>query len=165
MINKDELVVLKGTDKITMGQDIFKPHHFYRHSIMPTGHLVWGVHFTNTEFYTHFELAHTRVLRDFTAIGILPPVNPQPISKTLFTHLADIHVYGTGRKALKVWYFGTKQCRYGFYPMQGNQRENQAECYQYYCDLISGDMTALDDKEVKFGNCGIPLVYSELRIS
>ena len=160
----ENLVVLKGTEPVYMNTGVVKPNHFYRHIELSEGkrkeHLVFGFVFSDKEFNDLFELAHTRVLRDFKAIGILPE-SGKPISKSAFTKLADIREYGK----LRVWYFRNSRERiYGFYPMQGNKIENAIECYRWYLDLINGKMDSLDDGDVKFGNCGIPLAYGGLRV-
>lgn len=107
------------------------------------------------------EFTHERVLSDFRAIGILTDKN-KPISKSLFANQADIHGYGK----LNIWIFRNSRERiYGFYPMQGTRKEQLAECYAWYLELVNGDLTSLDNTDVCFGNCGIPLVYGNLRVS
>lgn len=164
-MNTENLVVLKSALTVTKGHTIFKANHFYRSLPDKKGSVIFGEWFDNREIKCLFELAHDRVLRDFKAIGILTE-DGKPISKSLFTKLADIYTFGNGRKALKVWYFRSgRECIYGFYPMQGNQKENQTECYEWYLDIVKGNMEPIDNKDVMFGNCGIPLAYGALRIS
>lgn len=107
------------------------------------------------------EFTHERVLSDFKAIGILTEKN-KPISKSLFSNQADKHTYGK----LCIWIFRNSRERiYGFYPMQGTKKEQLAECYAWYLELVNGDLTSLVDEDVCFGNCGIPLQYGKLRVS
>ncbi len=107
------------------------------------------------------EFTHERVLSDFRAIGLLTDKN-KPISKTLFANQADIHGYGK----LNIWIFrNSRELIYGFYPMQGTRKEQLAECYAWYLELVNGDLTSLENTDVCFGNCGIPLVYRKLRVS
>lgn len=164
-MNKENLVVLKGSTQLEFKTDIIKPNVYYRCiDIGKKQYLVYGIVFSHKKFKELFEFAQDRVLRDFKDLGILNEDNT-PVSKSLFTNQADIHTYGTGRKALKVWYFRNSCERiYGFYPMQGSKVENQKECYQMYLDIINGDVESLDNEDVKFGNCGIPLSYGSLRI-
>ena len=162
-MNKTNLVMVETP--IERGTTTFKKNNFYRHIVLENNlHLINGETFTNKEFDRLFILAIDRVKADFKKIGILGE-NDKPISKSLFTRVADIHTYGSGRKGYKIWYFrGGKDLIYGFYPMQSNQRENQRECYQWYLDILNGEVDCLDERDVCFGNCGIPLSYSRLRI-
>jgi hypothetical protein len=117
------------------------------------------------EFKSLFENAIDRVKNDWKQIGILGE-NDKPISKSLFTKLADIHIFGYGTRAMKVWYFSNgRGSIYGFYPMQGTKIENQKECYEYYLDILNGKCEHLDERSVCFGNSGYPLSYTRLRIS
>lgn len=85
------------------------------------------------------------------------------VSFASFKKIVDIHTYGHGRKALKVMYIGVKENRFGFYPMQGNKADNLKECYEYYVRLFEGNFEVVDEEDVRWGNCGIPLAYSGLR--
>ncbi len=160
-MNKENLVVLKGSIQLEFETDVIKPNVYYRCvAIQKKEYLVYGIIFSHDKFNELFEFAQDRVLRDFKELGILKEDNT-PVSKSLFTKEADIHEYGK----LKVWYFrNTRERIYAFYPMQGSKIENQKECYQMYLDIINGDVESLDNKDVKFGNCGIPLTYDSLRI-
>lgn len=165
-MKSENLVILKGDKPVTFETDILKPNIFYRCiDIGEQEFMVYGIVFSAKKFMELFEYAHTRILRDFKTLGILGE-NDKPISKSLFTKLADIHDFGRGRNKLKVWYFmKSTSLIYGFYPMQGTKAENQNECYQWYLDIINGNMESIDDKDVMFGNCGIPLSYKGLRVS
>jgi len=37
--------------------------------------------------------------------------------------------------------------------------------YGWYLELINGNMESIDNEDVVFGNCGIPIKYGKLRIS
>jgi hypothetical protein len=160
------LVVLKEALSVTKDSTTFKPNYHYRHIDFKNGvHVVNGEDFTDTEFNSLFESAIDRVKNHWKEIGILGE-NNKPISKSLFTKLADIHIFGYGTRAMKVWYFSNRRgCIYGFYPMQGTKIENQKECYQYYLDILNGNYDPLDEQNVCFGNSGYPLSYTRLRIS
>lgn len=165
MKNLNNLVILATALQATKGTTSFLANRFYRHSVLEKNlHLVYGETFTQVEFDSLFINAIDRVKADFKKIGILG-ADEKPISKSLFTKLADIHTYGSDRKGYKIWYFrGARDLIYGFYPMQGTKKENQTECYQWYLDILNGNHECLDDRDVCFGNCGIPLSYSKLRI-
>ena len=160
-----KLVVLKSAISANIGNTNFKAHRFYRHVNLNNGyHIVNGEPIHENDFKALFMDAIERVKSDWRMIGILGE-NNEPISKSLFTKLADIHQYGNGKNNTKIWFFrNTRDCIYGFYPMQGNKVENQNECYQYYIDILNGDYEPLDDEDVCFGNCGAPLRYEKLRI-
>ena len=166
-MNKTDLVVLKGGfNSILQGVETLYPNKFYRHCDMGDGnHLVYGCLFTSNEFNLYFEYAHDRVMRDFKTIELLK-ANNQPINKTSFKRLVDIHGYGYGRNTKHIWFFrSSRNCIYGFYPEHGlNKREQLNECYRMYNELVNGFVDCLDDGGVKFGNCGIPLIYDELRV-
>jgi hypothetical protein len=164
-MDRTDLVVLKGLESVQFKTDTLNPHRYYRHIQIEDQHMVFGIIFDDDKFNDLFEFAHDRVIRDFQKIGILGS-NLKPISKSLFAKLADIHTYGYGRKNVyHVWYFrNTRECIYGFYPMQGNKKSQLNECYEYYLDLVNGNVESLDVCDVRFGNCGIPLVYDKLRI-
>lgn len=161
-MNIENLVVLK--DALTVEKGHFAPNKFYRCLPDGKGFLIHGEWFTKAEYNSLFETVHGRMMSQFEALGLI--VNGLPVSKTKFTKLADIHEYGTGRKALKVWYFkNTRDVIWGFYPMQGNKTENAAECYEMFTELVGGCMDAIDSGDVAFGNCGLPLAYRALIIA
>lgn len=161
----ENLVVLHSAIQATKGFTVYRANHFYR--CIPDsdtlGFLINGEWFNKQEYNSLFETAQTKILRDFEAMGLL--VNGKPISKSAFVKQADIHQYGNGRNNLKIWYFrNSRECIYGFYPMRGTKAENTNQCYQWYLDIINGNMECVDEHDVMFGNCGIPLAYGELRI-
>lgn len=168
-MKKENLVILKGTEKQEFNTGNILPNKHYRCiSITDNGitqYLVYGFVFDEETYNRLFELSHTRVMRDFKTLGIVTE-NGKPISKSLFTKEADKHKYGTWKNALQIWIFrSSRELIYGFYPTQGTKLEAQKECYQWYLDIINGNVESLDDEDVVFGNCGIPLKYGKLRIS
>lgn len=164
-MKKNELVTLRPniTSAIFYGIS-FKPNQFYRCEPEGQGYLIFGTYITKME-HKAFETAHERVMRDWKELGLLTS-NGKAISKTAFKKLADIHTYGTGYGALKVWYFrNTRERIYAFYPSGGQTAKAQAyETYEYYLALIAGEMDPLDNEDVMFGNCGIPLNYRGLSV-
>jgi len=161
-----KLVVLKAALSATKGITKYEANYFYRCMESNGGYIVFGEYFDKREFDSLFMDAIEWVKNHWKQIGLLGE-NDKPISKTAFMKLADIHVYGYRRKnSMKIWYFrNDRNCIYGFYPMSGTVKQNQLECYQWYLDILNGDYEPLDDKDVCFGNCGIPLSYSKLRIN
>ena len=95
-------------------------------------------------------------------IGLV--VDGKPISKSKFAKMADIHTYGTGRNALKVLYFGSKDNTFAFYPPQDTKPEIINISYDYYLDCFTEMKQEFLDGNVCWGNCGIPLQYGELRV-
>jgi hypothetical protein len=168
-MKKENLVILKGTEKQVFQTATIQPNKHYRCIRLTESkrseYLVYGIVFDENDFNRLFELSHTRVMRDFKTLGIVTE-NGKPISKSLFTNLADKHKYGTWKNALQIWLFrSSRELMYGFYPMQGTKLEVQKECYQWYLDIVNGNMESIDDEDVMFGNCGIPISYGKLRIS
>lgn len=164
-----DLVVLKTALKATKNQTDYRANVFYRCCVEPNGYLIHGEFFTKKEFDSLFEYVYDRVMRDFKELGMLGADN-KPISRNKFNKLASVHTYGRGRKALKIYYFykDTHVKIYGFYPSQGTKAENLQECYQWYLDIVSGNVEPLDgrfNRDVVFGNSGIPLAYGDLRLS
>ena len=159
-----ELVVLKSALTATKGETIFKANYFYRCMKVENGYIVYGELFDEREFKSLFEDAISKVVKDFVKIGLLTE-NGVRLSKTAFTKLADIHTYGYGSNKMYIWYFrGSKDCIYGFYPMQRTMAKRQKECYQWYLDVLNNQYEPLDECNICFGNCGTPLNYSKLRI-
>ncbi len=164
-IRKDNLVVLKegvSTFKTDASQTEFKPNTFYR-SIELTNEdirqiLVFGVIFS-TDFDDIFELAQTRILRDFEQLGII--VNGKLISRTAFGKLLNIHQYGRGRSGFKIGYIYThpKELLYGFFPyFIGETKLTTIKvAYQNVFNIVEGGMNCVDEHIVQFGNCGIPI--------
>lgn len=160
-----DLVTLHTALEATKGETKFRKDIFYRHVDYGNGnHVVNGEDFTDVEFNSLFEDAITKVKRDWIEIGLLKP-NGSPISKNAFKNLADIHRYGYGRKTLKVLAFRkTRDKIYAFYPDIINIEQTINECYRWYLETINGNTSFLDDKMICFGNCGMPLTYSKLKI-
>jgi hypothetical protein len=158
------LVVLKSNQFIKIGDSGFEPNKFYRFSHLDSKNvLVYGESMTLKKFESNFEFAWVKVMRDFKSLGMLKADN-SPISKTSFKKLADIHTYTGGSRTLRIWFFrNTRDCIYGFYPMKDTLQNELNECYEWYLQLVCGNMDSLDDENVMFGNCGLPLTYGRLR--
>jgi len=158
-----ELVVLKTAITATKGNTIFKANHFYRCIEVDNGYVVFGEWFDKREFDSLFEDAMAKVMRDWLSIGLLKK-DFKPISKNAFKELADVHF--CGRRSLKVLYFkNSRECIYGFYSTYVQKEEAIKEAYEWYLETLNGNYDHLDSTSICFGNCGIPLVYSKLRIN
>ena len=161
-MDKTSMVILKGTESGL----VYEPNKFYRHCLdvdYDFPHMIYGASITKEAFNEYFEYAHERIMRDWTKMNLV--VDGKPVTKKEFKELADVHTYGSGRKNLKIIFFGaTKDCRYGFYPMQGSKAANLNEAYNMYLDTINGNMEYIDDKDIQFGNTGIPIGYGDLRV-
>jgi hypothetical protein len=163
-IEVDNTLVVLKSDKLTrVGNSNFLPNKFYRFSHLDSKTcLVYGEPITPKVFGLMFEFAWVKVMRDFKSLGMLKADN-SPISKAAFKKLADVHTY-TGSRTLRIWFFrNTKDCIYGFYPIKDTLQNELNECYEWYLQLVGGIMDSLDDENVMFGNCGIPLSYRGLR--
>ena len=162
-----ELVILKETKSTGKETDI-KPNHFYRCMVVDGGYLICGEYVTKRIAETVYENAIDRIVRDFKQLGLLNADNTK-LSKTEFKKLASVHKYGKGKHAMRIIAFqcvNEKNDRilYGFYPMTGNLTEVFNECYQMYLDTVFGNTEHIDNDDIQFGNCGIPISYNSLRV-
>lgn len=173
IISKNDLVILKeGVSTFEEGQVEFKPNTFYRSIILSNGNhkevLVYGVVFVNENFDNIFEFAYDKVIRDFKLCGLIKP-NGKPISKTAFGKLADIHSYTSYRTKSGLYkaFFYT-QVKRGIYAFESSFKETKRSflntVYSYFICVINGNMDFIDNNLIQFGNCGIPLTFSDLRV-
>ena len=171
-MKKENLVTLKRPiNFLAHGHSTFKRYQYYR--CIPDvidnetkGYIIYGEYFTLEEYAQHFDLAYDRIIADFKALGLVDSQG-KAVSKTAFKKLADIHTYSNGRKAgtYHIWYFRDSRERiYGFYPMQGNQKDTLNELYDYLLQVCNEDMTPVDEKDICFGNRGIPIGYGILSV-
>lgn len=169
-MKKENLVILKGKSTlISQCGTRIEPNKNYRCiEVSDETHsefLVYGIVFDEKAFKELFVYLHDIVMSEFNDIGLLD--NMKPISKAQFKERASIHQYGRGKDMLNVMYFYTnpKECIYGFYPQF--QGDSKAKClenaYEMYKDLLNGEMDDFDCKDIQRGNCGIPLIYGDLR--
>lgn len=162
-----DLVVLKDNDIVTQGNTTFKPNRFYRICEQGKGYIIYGEYFDKKSAETLFQEVNLRIGKDFKKVGLLGQYSER-LTKTAFGKLADIHVYGKGRHAMKVLIFmsvdnGNKTI-YGFFPNSGTRAEVIAESYNMYIDTCNGNMEHIDNGDIQFGNCGIPMSYGKLRV-
>lgn len=104
-----------------------------------------------------------QVNQKFEELGLL--VQGQPVSFNRFKYLCDIHTYGKGSRKLYIFFVGhPKENMFAFYPPTVNKVESLKIAYDYYLDTVLTEMKQeYLDKNVMWGNKGIPLSYSELR--
>jgi hypothetical protein len=159
-----DLVILHTALEATKGETKFVKNHLYRHIDFENGnHVICGEPFTDVEFKSLFEDAMDKVKRDWIEIGLLKQ-NGSKISKNAFKELADVHEYGSGRKTYKVLYFRkTKDIIYGFYPVLANKSDSINQAYEWYLQTLNNNYEYLDDRDICFGNMGVPLSYTKLR--
>lgn len=159
-----ELVTLHTALEATKGHTKFRKNYFYRHVLVDGTHIVNGENFTDIEFKSLFEDALAKIVRDWVKIGLLTE-NGEKISKTAFSKLADIHDYGIGRNTVKVLYFrNSKDSIYGFYPELKSIKGCINKSYEWYLQTLNNEYKFLDNDDICFGNCGVPLTYSKLKI-
>lgn len=163
-IRKADLVVLKeGVKGFDTERTTFKANTFYRSIFLENeSHvevLIHGEIFVNDSYSDNFELAHTRILRDFETIGIVE--NNKLVSKTAFGKLCNIHTYGGSRNGLKIAFIYThpKELMYGFFPYfrGGNKKQVILDAYNEAQSIVDGNLTSIDRHIVQFGNQGLPL--------
>jgi hypothetical protein len=106
------------------------------------------------------KLPFEQIIPKLTELGLVKDGNP--VSFAAFKKIADAHPYGR-RHYIYVIYVGTKENRFGFYPPRTNKVESVKIAYGYYLDLFSEMKQEWLDGNVKWGNCGISLMYSGLR--
>ena len=173
MERKDYLVYLKKDNsnitKMKLSTE-FKHHKPYRClELSEKGQvemLVNGEIFSKYLFDKLFVYVLDKVKIDFEFLGLT--VNDKPISKTAFNKLADVHTYGKGKNALRVVFFNgfnkDKLC-YGFYPRFSGDNKTIVlqDAYTNFTKFLNGNSNGFDNDMIQFGNCGIPLSYSDLR--
>jgi hypothetical protein len=165
--NENTLVILKSLTPVIFETDRFSPNTFYRCVCVSEGsnvqYMVYGIIFDEKTFNDTFEFGHTKVMIDWSLIGLVGE-NNKPISKTAFIKKADIHSYAR----LRIWFFGglngDTRFNYGFYPYIDTKPKTAIECYKNYLDTVNGDMIHFDSKDIQYGNCGIPLSYNDLKV-
>jgi hypothetical protein len=168
-MNKNNLVLIKGSEGFNFNHTDFKTHINYRSIRNSDGSFViYGEHFSKEEFNDKFEFSIDRVLRHWLEISLLKE-NGKPINFTNFGKLTDIHTYTgyfNGKKTKKriLFFRNNREISYGFYPLNVTKLNDVRESYQMYLDTVNGNPIHLDNDDIQFGNCGIPLSYSYLRI-
>jgi len=165
------LVVLKENKELLLETDLFKPHHHYR--CLPltengiTEYMVYGIVFDQQGFDKYFELSNKRLLRDFKSIGLLKD-NGKPLSKKAFLEQAYITKYASRTRVRDYgfnFYVYPSECMYRFSSLYSGTKVGQLkDVYEYYLEILNNNLNSLDSGLVQFGNCGIPLTNTSLRI-
>lgn len=169
-MDKSNLVILKGSNELKLGFDTLTPNKFYRclkdSENGATSYFVYGINMSEEFFEAYFELAYDRIIRDWKSIGVIG--SDGIITKKVFCEMADVHTYGKQTNNMRIMYFGGKDCIYGFYPPFNENKVKQLDhMYRWYKEVvICGEyaMQYFDNREIQFGNCGIPLTFSDLRV-
>ena len=167
-MDQNNLVILKDeTNSFKMGETQFNRHKFYRCiEDGVDGYTVYGEHFTTDEFNLHFEFAYDKIMRDFQSIGLVNPMTLKPVSKKTFKELANIHTFTGGKGLYRAYFYN--DVHVALYSFESSFRENKKtfiDCvYSHFINLCDGEMSAVDNKLIQFGNAGIPLSFSNLRI-
>jgi len=94
-------------------------------------------------------------------LGLMGIDNNKPLSYSGFKNRASVHKYGKNYKVVFVGH--PRQNLFGFYTMYGPDSDVMKEAYDMYVSLVKGDMTGYNEGDIQWGNCGIPISYSELR--
>jgi hypothetical protein len=167
-MNKENLVVLKGNEALKLQTDTMYPNKYYRCLKASENdnvqYCIYGIIFDQEGFDKYFEFAYDRIMRDWERIGLLK--NGKAISKTAFKELANVDTYGKKNRNLRIIFFGLpKECMYGFYPPFCENKSKQLDnMYQWYGNVINASpycMSYFDGESIQFGNCGIPIVYTD----
>jgi len=169
-MKKEDLVVLKGNVEVTFECSVMKPHSHYRCAKISenniTQYMVYGTIFDEVKFNELFEFSQIRLLRDFKELGLVTN-NGRPLSKNQFNEKANIHVYGKKRQKFYRFYFykNPKESLYMFEALFIGVKQIQLlDAYTNYTSIFLGNMESLDNGLTQFGNCGLPLSNTNLRI-
>ena len=108
-------------------------------------------------------MTNKEIVAKFKAIGLLTPAGTA-ILYSAFKNRCTIQKYGKGRKQLKIVFVGVPNTNlFGFYVYTDTDPIVMKEAYDLYKMLINRDMTPFNDKDVQWGNCGMPTEYHNLR--
>ena len=152
-------------DTHSIRHTIFKSNTNYRVSVDADGKgcIVHGEWMTMRTFKKHFIEYIPLLQARLKCLGLMDISTGSPLNKTGFKNRLDIHDYGRGANKLKVLYLGTKENKFAFYPMRGNNTQAINECYDMYVGLVNGKFEDVDSGDIMWGNCGIPLAYGRIR--
>jgi hypothetical protein len=87
----------------------------------------------------------------------------KPVSYSAFKNRASIHRYGKSSKYKIVFIGQPKQNLFGFYVSYDVDSQAMKEAYEMFVNLVKGNMADYLRDDVQWGNCGIPLVYQNIR--
>lgn len=176
-MNKFSLVYIKETNGGFTNIGIpFKPHTPYRCMIAEDNDekefLVYGEVFDEKTFNELFEFAYNRIMRHFETLGLVHISTNggiKPIGKKEFIERGYAVKYGKGKDSFWTLYYYThpKELMYRFSPTfsGGSKAVQMTNLYNDFIELVNGNLQAIDDNEIEFGNCGLPLgQYKELDV-
>jgi hypothetical protein len=116
------------------------------------------------------EMTVKNINKSFKKLGLITD-SGKPISLTGFRNRSNIHTYGKGANKKKILFVGhPKENMWGFYFETLPDPDYSKKAFEVMKDLIKGNLqwleTGLYGKPfVQWGNCGIPIVYGNLRKS
>ena len=163
MLGKKDLVVLKGIDDFMIGHTEFNVGQHYRASILGKNDIVvYGEPFSSADFDNMFEFYQDKVIRDWKRVGLIKE-NGKPITRKRFRDLLIINKYNNSKHSMRIFslYVNGRE-KYAFYPLSGTLEMNYKEMYQWYLDILSGDVSSLDNDEILFGNTPLPPQYGKI---
>ena len=169
-MNKDNIVVLKGDKALEFQTDTMYPNTFYRCLEVAENnnkqYCIYGIIFDQVGFDKYFEFGYDKIIRDWLSIGLIES-NGKLISKSKFKSLANVHTYGKVLNNNRIILFGIpNKCLYGFYPMYSENKSKQLDAtYEWAKQTFIGNMRYIDQDSIQFGNCGIPIVSGNLRVT
>jgi hypothetical protein len=160
-MDKNSLVILRGSKDLNLGTDTFTPNKAYRclESVENTknGYIVYGIWFSKSEFNKNFEFAYDRIVRDLVGIGLI--INNKVVSKNKFKQMADVHQYkGYRVKPFYIAFFKGVDILYGFYPcFRESKTDTLNYTYENLVKFFEGDLYPVDQDFIQLGNKGIPI--------
>ena len=165
-MDKKSLVLLKGSNRLVLGDSTFAPLVPYRCVEVETNgvleYIVYGERFTERQFQLTFDYLYDIVMLHLNRYDLVKDYL-KPISFTKFISLANIHEYGRRNSCHRIYFFGVRDFLIGFYTTKAPKKDNNKEAYKMYLDFINGDVTDFDNGFIQLGNCGIPIGYGDLR--
>ena len=107
------------------------------------------------------KLSNEQLIDKLKDLGLVNIETNKPISYSGFKNRSTIFKYG--KKYKTVFVGQPKQNLFGFYTMWGNDTEVMKEAYDMFVSLVKGDMSYYNDKDIQWGNAGMPLEYGNLK--
>lgn len=102
------------------------------------------------------------ILVKLTDIGLA--IEDKPVPLKAFSNRCTIMKYNKGRNQLKIVFAGRpKDNLFGFYVITDTDPNVMKEAYDMYLTLFNRDAELIKGGDIQWGNCGIPLVWGNLR--
>jgi hypothetical protein len=101
------------------------------------------------------------VMTNLVVLGMVGFNDNGPISYNFFKNRASVHKY-SGSRTRKIVYVGVpKRNLFAFYTSNGSDAECLKEAYEYYTQLVKGDVSPFLEKDVQWTSGGILMIYRE----